>query len=450
MVLCKNIYFTKVFPSDKIRIIKNDLEGSRMNMAIASLIALALSIVLGFVRKLNVGIVAIALAYIIGIAYGLSAKDITGGFSSSMAMTMIGVMYLFAIVSKNGTLELLAKKITGLARGNRYLLYVAIYVIGIILSGVGPGAIPTLAIVPVLAIPVALKAGMNPILLSLIGQMGAQCVRMCPITPEAVVVRDLMVEQGLDGNTLPAMWSLWATEIVMIIAAFIFFKGWKFDKPLESVELEETDHFSPKQILTLIGLLAMIAGVVVFGFDVGLTSLVIGTILLVCGCADEKVVIKSIPWNTILMVLGVGVLMNIVSLSGGVELLAGSISNVSSASTISPMMCLVASVMSFFASGLGVVFPTLVPTVGSIAAEFGGAISPIELMASVVIGGTVAGFTPISTAGALIQAGVSQFPEVENKYSQNKMFVELFIIAFLSTFISVAMAVLGVYGVICG
>ena len=404
-----------------------------MNMAIASLIALALAIVLGFVRKLNVGIVAIALAYIIGIAYGLSAKDITGGFSSSMAMTMIGVMYLFAIVSKHGTLELLAKKITGLARGNRYLLYVAIYVIGIILSGVGPGAIPTLAIIPVLAIPVALKAGMNPILLSLIGQMGAQCVRMSPITPEAVVVRDLMVEQGLDGNTLPAMWSLWAT-----------------DKPLESVELEEASHFSPKQILTLIGLLAMIACVVVFGFDVGLTSLVIGTILLVCGCADEKVVIKSIPWNTILMVLGVGVLMNIVSLSGGVELLAGSISMVSSASTISPMMCLVASVMSFFASGLGVVFPTLVPTVGSIAAEFGGVISPIELMASVVIGGTVAGFTPISTAGALIQAGVSQFPEVENKYSQNKMFVELFMIAFLCTFISVAMAALGVYRVICG
>ena len=40
-----------------------------MNMAIASLIALAAAIILGFVRKLNVGIVAIALAYIIGIAY---------------------------------------------------------------------------------------------------------------------------------------------------------------------------------------------------------------------------------------------------------------------------------------------------------------------------------------------------------------------------------------------
>lgn len=421
-----------------------------MNMAIVSLIALAAAIVLGFARKINVGILAIALAYIIGIAYKLNAKQITGGFSSSMAMTMIGVMYLFAIVSKNGTLELLAKKITGMAGGNRYLLYAAIYVIGIILSGVGPGAIPTLAIVPVLAIPVALKAGINPILLSLIGQMGAQSVRMCPITPEAVVVRDLMVEQGLNGSTLPAMWSMWATEVLMVIAVFIFFKGWKFDKPLESVKMEKSEKFSLKQLLTLAGLLAMIAGVVIFGFDVGLTGLVIGTILLIFGCADEKDVIKSIPWNTILMVLGVGVLMNIVSLSGGVELLASSISNVSSASTISPILCLVASVMSLFASGLGVVFPTLVPTVGSIAAQVGGAISPVELMASIVIGGTVAGFTPISTAGALIQAGISQFPEVENKYSQNKMFVELFAISFLCTFISVAMAALGVYRGICG
>ena len=108
-----------------------------------------------------------------------------------------------------------------------------------------------------------------------------------------------------------------------------------------------------------------------------------------------------------------------------------------------------ASVMSFFASGLGVVFPTLIPTVGSIASQLGG-VNPVELMAAVVIGGTVAGFTPISTAGALILAGVSQFPEVSDKYSQNKMFVELFIVSFLCMFISVVMGGLGIYRVICG
>ena len=418
-------------------------------MAIVSLIALGAAIVLGLVRKANVGIVAMALAYLIGLAYGLPAKQITGGFSSSLALTMIGVMYLFAVVGGNGTLELLARRITALAGGNRYLLYVAIYVIGLILSGVGPGAIPSLAIIPVLAIPVALKAGINPILLSLIGQMGAQCVRMCPITPEAVVVSGLMTEQGLDGSTLPGMWCLWATELVMIACVFVFFKGWKFDKPLESIRAEKAEAFSGKQLLTLAGLFLMIAAVVVFRTDVGLTSLVVGTALILLGCADEKAVVKAIPWNTILMVLGVGVLMNIVQISGGVEILAGSISKISSSRTITAMMCGVSSVMSFFASGLGVVFPTLIPTVGSIASQLGG-VNPVELMAAVVIGGTVAGFTPISTAGALILAGVSQFPEVSDKYSQNKMFVELFIVSFLCMFISVVMGGLGIYRVICG
>ena len=71
-------------------------------------------------------------------------------------------------------------------------------------------------------------------------------------------------------------------------------------------------------------------------------------------------------------------------------------------------------------------------------------------MASVVIGGTVAGFTPISTAGALILAGVSQFPEVEETYSQNKMFVQLFVFSIICMLIGVVMAALGVYRVICG
>lgn len=420
-----------------------------MNMAVVSLIALAVAIILGFVKKVNVGIVSIALAYLIGLVYGIASGKITGGFSSSMAMTMIGVMYLFAIISDNGTLELMAKKITGLAGKRRYLLYVAVFVIGALLSGVGPGAIPTLAIIPVLAIPVALKAGMNPILLSLIGQMGAQCMRMSPITPEAVVVAGLMTEQGLDGSTVPAMWCMIVTEAVMIACSFLYFKGWKFDTEVLAIETEQTERFNRHQTLSLIGLFSMILCVMVFNWNVGLVSFLIGSLLILCGCANEKKVIREIPWNTILLVLGVGVLMNIVKLSGGIDLMAESISQVCTTKTASPVMCAAAGVMSFFASGLGVVFPTLIPTVGGIAAGLPG-VSPAELMSAVVIGGTVTGFTPISTAGALILAGVSQFPQMDEKYPQNKMFIQLFAVAIFSMVISVGLAGLGVYGLICG
>lgn len=420
-----------------------------MNMAVISLIALAGSIIIGFLMKVNVGIISIGFAYVIGLAYGVPASKIMGGFSASMALTMIGVLYLFAIVNNNGTLEVLAKKITGLARNRRGLLYIAMFIIGAILSGVGPGAIPTLAIVPVLAIPVALKAGINPILLSLIGQMGAQSFRMSPITPEAIVVSGLMTEQGLEGSTVPAMWCLLVTELVMIAASFIFLKGWRFSTPLVEISTEEKQKFTGKQILSLLGLAAMILGVVVFDCNVGLISFVIGTILVILKCGDDRQAVKSVPWNTILLVLGVGVLMNIVKLAGGVDLLAGSIAAFCSERTASPLMCAAAGAMSFFASGLGVVFPTMIPTVGQIASGLNG-VNPAELMSAVVIGGTVTGFTPISTAGALILAGVSQFSGMEDQYPQNKMFMELFVVAFLCMFISVMLAWLGVYRMICG
>lgn len=420
-----------------------------MNMAVISLIALAGAIIIGFLMKVNVGIISIGFAYVIGLAYGVPASKIMGGFSASMALTMIGVLYLFAIVNNNGTLEVLAKKITGLAGNRRGLLYIAMFIIGAILSGVGPGAIPTLAIVPVLAIPVALKAGINPILLSLIGQMGAQSFRMSPITPEAIVVSGLMTEQGLEGSTVPAMWCLLVTELVMIAASFIFLKGWRFSTPLVEISTEEKQKFTGKQILSLLGLAAMILGVVVFDCNVGLISFVIGTILVILKCGDDRQAVKSVPWNTILLVLGVGVLMNIVKLAGGVDLLAGSIAAFCSERTASPLMCAAAGAMSFFASGLGVVFPTMIPTVGQIASGLNG-VNPAELMSAVVIGGTVTGFTPISTAGALILAGVSQFSGMEDQYPQNKMFMELFVVAFLCMFISVMLAWLGVYRMICG
>lgn len=420
-----------------------------MNMAIVSLLALAVAIVAGFVLKINVGIASIALAYLIGLIYGIPSKQIISGFSSSMALTMIGVLYLFGIISNNGTLEVLAKKITKIAEKKKFLLYVAMFAIGALLSGVGPGAIPTLAIIPVLAIPVALKAGINPILLSLIGQMGAQALRMSPITPEAVVVAGLMTEQGLDGNTVPAMWCLFVTELAMIAAAFIVFKGWKFEEPDKDIQEEEEPKFTKKQWVSLAGLILMIVSVVVFDCNVGLVSFLIGSVLSVLKCGDEKAALKSLPWNTILLVLGMGVLMNIVKLAGGVELLANSIASVCTDRTASPLMCLTAGVMSFFASGLGVVFPTLIPTVGGIAQGLNG-VNPTELMAAVVIGGTVTGFTPISTAGALVLAGVSQFEGIHDKYPQNKMFLELFLVAFIAMFISVAFAGLGVYRIICG
>ena len=146
------------------------------------------------------------------------------------------------------------------------------------------------------------------------------------------------------------------------------------------------------------------------------------------------------------MVLGVGMLMNIISLSGGIDILVSMLENLMGAKSAAPIMALTAGIMSFFSSGLGVVFPTLVPVCGGLASGLG--IDGVQLVAMVVIGGTIAGYTPISTTGALIMAGVAQQPDSETRFPQNKMFVELFAVSALNLVVLAVMALCGIYTLI--
>lgn len=327
------------------------------------------------------------------------------------------------------------------------MIFVMVFITGAVLSGVGPGAIPTLAIIPILAVPVALSSGLNPILLSLVGQMGVQSARMSPITPEAVVVQGLMDEQGIAGTTIPILICLLITELLMIAGSFVIFKGWKLEEVTVQETKTENEPFTAVNWISIAGLAIMIVCVAFRNWNVGLTSFLVGTVLMVLGCADEKSAIRSIPWNTILLVIGVGILMNIVSISGGLDIMANSLSNVMGARTASAIMVAFAGFMSFFSSGLGVVFPTLVPISGAVASGVGA--NALELVATVVIGGTVTGFSPISTAGALVMAAVGQDATAAERYPQDKLFLQLFGVALMAMVISVVLALTGVYGIIC-
>ena len=419
-----------------------------MNMGVISLIALVVAIVIGFVKKTNVGIISIALAFVIGKLYGVSAGKIISGFSGSLAMSMIGVTYLFGVINCNGTLQKFAGRLVHVAGSRRFMIYIMVFLTGGFLSGVGPGAIPTLSIVPILALPVALSSGINPILLCLIGQMGIQAFRMSPLTPEAVVVQELMNEQGIAGTTVPVMFCMIVTDIFMAIGAYIMFKGWQKIEITAAEEKLENEPFTMVNWLSFIGLCFMIVTVAFFNWNVGLTSFLVGTVLVALDCAKEREVVRSIPWDTIMLVLGVGILMNIVSLSGGLDIMAKSLSSVMSHRTASAIMAGFASFMSFFSSGLGVVFPTLVPMSGAIAQQTG--IGALEMVAAVVTGGTITGLSPVSSAGALVLAAVQQNSVTENRYSLNTLFVQLFAVAFMAMVISVVLAFTGVYGLICG
>lgn len=415
-----------------------------MNLGVISLIALAVAIAIGYFRGSNVGIICLAFAMILSLVSGdIKTADLIKGFSSSLLIQMVGVTYLFAIVNANGTLELAAKKAVGLLGKNRAFIPVVMFILGAVLSGIGPGAIPCLAIIPVIAIPVAVSSGINPIMLAIIGDLGVQATRMSPLTPEAAVVNDLMLKQNITGGTVPIIWAMVVTCVILAVCVYVYYKGWKTDG-----EVTESAHKLPAlnihQIESLIGLLVLAVGVLFLKWNVGFTGFTVGSVLVFLGAGDDGKAMKMIPWNVIFMVMGVGVLMSIVGKSGGISLLVAGLEKIMNQKTASSVMGFAAGIMSFFSSGLGVVFPTLIPTAGGIAASSGA--DAVEICAAVVSGGTFTGYSPISTAGALIMAGVWQQKDAEKKFSQNRIFIELFAISFIALIVLVALAYFGVYG----
>ena len=251
-----------------------------MNLGLISLILLLAAIAIGFWRNCNVGILCVAFSMILGIAYGIDTKEILSGFSSSLFIQMVGITYLFAIINENGTLELMAKKMVGLVGTKKHLIPFVMYALGFLICAVGPGAIPSLAIVPVIAIPVAASAGVNPIMTAIIGDLGVMSGRMSPLTPESAVVRELMEAQGLEGNTIPIMIAMIMTALVVMVLVYIYYKGWKVDAVTVAAE-EKLPGFTGKQRLSILGLVVLAVGALFFSWNVGLTGFTVGSVLLV-------------------------------------------------------------------------------------------------------------------------------------------------------------------------
>lgn len=116
-----------------------------MELGIISLLLLAVAIAIGFFRKTNVGLVCLLFAFVLGKVAGIPTAEILKGFKPNLFINLMGVTLLFSILNKNGTIELLARKIVSLAGSNKYLIPIAVFLMGALLTGIGPGSIPLLA-----------------------------------------------------------------------------------------------------------------------------------------------------------------------------------------------------------------------------------------------------------------------------------------------------------------
>lgn len=414
-----------------------------MNIALISLAVLIAAILIGFFRKMNVGLIAILAVTIFASFISSTDKDVIKGFSSGLFIMLLGVSFLCAVGITNGSLELLAKKVLRLSGGHAFIAPIMLYLIGYGIAAIGPGCVPALGIVAALSLPLAKTTGYSSTMLAIIGEMGSFAGRFSPITPESALIRELAAPQGIQGYEIDVLIYATITTIILALATYFWFRR---EKKSEAVaERESIPHFNSKQLLTLAGFAVLIVGSAFFKRNVGLLAFAIGIFLILVGAADEKKVFQAISWSTLLMVTGFGMLMNIVISVGGVELLSNALASVMTPKTATAIQGLTAGIMSWFSSAIGVVWPTMIPTVGSVATNAG--VSPVGLISIMCLTASFAGLSPASTGGGLIMAAASSDPDFD-KEKENKLFLTLFAVSAVCLFLLVLAALLGLYSIL--
>src|SRR6185312_3198413 len=171
-----------------------------MSPATLSVCALLLAIAISCTSRINVGLLAIPLAWGVGIYAGRPAEAVLAGFPTSLFITLTGVTVLFTLAEVNGTVAGLAKRLLGLARGRHALVPPIIFLIACIISTVGPGAIVSVALVAPMGMALSMRAGISPFLAALMIANGANAGNLSPLSAVGIIAHTRMASAGLGGH----------------------------------------------------------------------------------------------------------------------------------------------------------------------------------------------------------------------------------------------------------
>jgi len=375
--------------------------------AVLSLIALLVAIALSMATRLNVGVLAMAFAWLIGTyVAGWRPEQVAAGFPSSLFLTLTGVTLLFALAESNGTLERLARRAVGLARGSTRLIPIVFFAIAFVLSSVGPGAITTVALLIPMAMAVGTRAGVPRFLTALAVANGANAGNLSPISAIGIVANTKMAEVGLGGHEGKVWVANFVAHVLVTAGAYFLLGGWRLAAATSSSGNSGVERFERRHWITMAVIGSWIAGVIGLKLSVGLAAFLAASVLVLMAVADEAPAMKRVPWGVIVMVCGVTVLIAVLEKTGGMDLFTSLLARLASPVTVNGVVAFVTGLISSWSSTAGVVLPAFLPTVPGLVEKVGGG-DPLAVALSINVGSAMVDVSPLSTLGALCVAAVA-------------------------------------------
>lgn len=410
-----------------------------MNIAVISLIVFMATVIVGILTKVNCGLVAMISGFFL---VTFCVKDMTfadlytDNWPSKIFFMMLAVTLLFGMAGANGTMELIARRVIMLMKGRAKLMPLFIFLLTFVLAatGGGPGVAPM--IMPI-AMSLCVQTGMSALMMGVIIEAAAGSGGMSPIATNGIIAQGFAEQAGVDnymGMYIPYV-------LLMVMEATIVY-FWRGGHRVANVAPEVLGMKMPKmnngQKLTTVVIALVIGSVIFFGVDVASSAIVGAAVLMIFGVMKDRKAIMTVNWNTLLLVSGMFMLIQVVSKCGGIDLISDGIMKFVTPRTGTGIMCLLSGLLAVVTSSSGVVMPTLLPVCGSIASGTG--VSVNLLAAGVCAGANSAFYSPFSVLGSMT---MSMYPDTVDR---DKIFVKHLELTGASILFASALAFLGFNG----
>lgn len=390
-----------------------------MNLAWLSLGALVVAMVVSCFSEINVGVLGLALAWIVGVYFGgMKIADVFGGFPVQLFLTLAGVTLLFTQAQLNGTLDRVAHAAVRVCRGNTGLMPIMFFILAGLIASLGPGNVATASMLAPMAMAVGMRASIPPFLMAIMVGNGAQSGSLSPFAPTGIIVTRLMNGIGLAGHE----WRTYVLNLVahamVAFAGYFLFGGWRlFKNRFHGAELAEAEtRFSTQHWITMLVIGAVLLAVLAFKADIGMAAFAAAVVLGTLKIADHTQSIRRMPWTPILMVCGVSVLVALLEKTKGLDLFTELLSKIATPGTLTGVIAFVTGLISVYSSTSGVVLPAFLPTVPGLIARLGG--DAYSVASSMNVGAHLVDMSPLSTTGAMCLAGISDPSQVRPTYNK--------------------------------
>ena len=398
-----------------------------MSLAVLSLSALILALALSSVSSINVGFLAIVLAWLVGVYGGGQTVDqVIAGFPSSLFLTLVGLTLLFAMAQVNGTLDRITHKAVRRAAGSPGIIPFVFFFLTNILASVGPGHIAATALMAPLAMAAAGRYGIPPFLMAIMVANGASSGSLSPIAPTGVVVEGITTMKLGMGDV---RWAIYFNNLIghLVIAwsGYLLLGGWRLlrnapqapQAPQALEAPEPPQALSWQQWLTCGVIAGLVVSVIFLKLNVGIAAFAGAVILTMTRAADETAAVKVMPWGVIMMVSGVTLLVTMVDKNGGMALFAGLLGRLATPASVTAVSAFFSGLISIYSSTIAVVLPSLLPTVNDLVKNIGGG-NPLAIVSSMIVGGHVVDVSPLSTLGALCLAAAPPGTDTKKLFNQ--------------------------------